>query len=212
MDYGANIGLEDDKGHTPLYYAYARLQARPETDLDWREKYSREEWNLYSFCGLIDQVIMLEAIDQRIGEKNRKYFIGLKEKLFPKNYDDYFPDKCTIEINRLKRVKIDPCTTLFSMLKKNPNQIALQVNKSKLKAVMGSANIEQEYPVYGPWLKIMYDRGVKRIKVLPEAYISFHIVTGLNLPYLCQDEILLYLGVKNLSALNKAAKLSAKEN
>lgn len=194
-----------------MHYAYARLQARPEAEQDWREKYSREEWNLHSFCGLVDQVIMLEAIDHRISEKNKKYCVGIKEKLFSKNYEDYFPDKCKVELARLKKVKIDPCTSLFSMLRKNPNQIALQVNKSKLKSVMDSVNIEQEYPVYGPWLKILYERGVKRSKVLPEAYDSFQVLTGTNLPYLCRDEILLYLSVKNLNALNRAAKLSAKK-
>lgn len=202
--HGADINLEDSYGKTPFYYFYEFQNEILESRrliFDFHQIY-------YLFKNHIRR---LKVLDFFISTDNISYYLKLndlhRQQVDNPDVDDVLIH-CEYEVKKMKEIKLNTYSSLYDVLYKDPNQMAAYTKNNTLIDILKSSTFDRDFLQYGFLLKLQFNRGISRKKLLDPAKVSLKKLLGLNLPDLCAERIFRYLNNKHLKNLIVAEKLS----
>ncbi len=200
---GADINLVDYLGKTPFYYFYEfqnEILENRRLIFDFHQIY-------YLFKNHIRR---LKVLDFPISYENISYYMQLKDlhrqQVNNPDVDDILI-QCEKELKKMKEIKITSYSSLLDILYKDSNQMTIHIKNKILIDILNSSTFDRDFLQYGFLLKLQFNRGVARDKLLDPAKNSLRKLMGLTLPDACSERIFRYLSNKNLKDLLKAEQL-----
>lgn len=162
--------------------------------------------NLGTYSVFRNHLQKLRTIGLPISDENELLFKNVEkryEKEYMKTEKIDLRTQCEEEREKLKKSKLDRYNSLFDVIFKRSNQMAMIVKNDDLKEILADSDFEMKYPMYGFLLKLQFRRGSLRRVLLESAKEAFELITQ-SLPDSCIFEIFKYLSDKNLKAFTKA--------
>lgn len=175
---GADINIEDERGANPMEI------------LDSWSNNAEDEIK----CGvsMMRHLKKLKLIDSHISEKNQLYYYALLN-----TYEDYkeddFIEQCLKELERMKTVKLDNYTNLYSILTKSVNKMAWHSENTAFREMVSSVDFDERFPIYGCLVQIQFEKGLVRRPLLETFKVSLRALVSLTLPAECTERISQYL-------------------
>ncbi|XP_033229226.1 ankyrin-3-like [Belonocnema kinseyi] len=176
LQYGADFNRRNRQGHTPMFFA---LQNQIELSY-----------------AIIQAITRTEAKGGYINPEN---FVLMKRK----SLKDYH-NRCKTEIEEMKLKKIARQVSYFSVLISDEQDLAIYAGNNKIIKAMESADLKLIFPVYSEDLKICFERGVTRKKLLKVSIGVLKKVLDMELPTLIVNEIFKNLRSTDLKNLCRA--------
>lgn len=176
LQYGADFNLLNRQGHTPLYFA---LQNQIELSY-----------------ALIQAITRTEAKGGYIHPENLEL---MKRKSLKDHYN-----RCKVEIEEMKLTKIARQVSYFTVLIADEDNLAIYAGNNKIIKVMESTDLKLLFPFYSEDLKIRFEQGVTRNKVLKVSSGVLKKVLDRELPTLIVNEIFKNLRCSDLKNLCRA--------
>lgn len=193
LQHGADINIEDSIGKTPLSYCMHVFH------------------NIYYIFQ--DHIEKLRVINFHVSEKNESCYFKLrgsykrfKRKWKDVEHDDDFSNKCTDELKKMKSVRVDNYSSLYNIIFKNANEMALHVRNDTLKDLIKSSDFDKTFSLYGYLIKLQFKKGLAREVLMRPAKESLEFLIGTSMPDSCSETVLKYLTNEDLNDLI-AAKL-----
>lgn len=203
LNKGADINIKDEAGYTPFWYFYQyQIEVLGRMIYDFHQIY-------YIFRNHIRK---LRAIGFYVCWENIQYYMKLKDSNTEQVNNDDFPQQCQNEIDKMKGLRLNGYSTLYDILFKDPNEMAIYVKNEKLRKVMDSSSFESDYTQYNYLIKLQWKRGSVRGEILTPAKIALGILLEAHVPDTCSERIFRYLCNKNLKDVIEAAELVFLEN
>lgn len=212
LEYGSDINIRDYEGDTVIDYCKNKILA------------IQGEGDLIQLLS-IRTIIYIHTLFQKhlVKMKSAGFFIskGVLESnnVVKKLCSDHLPDlilrsvqdlslenECTVEIEKMKKIKISSYSTLFDILFKNQHEMTQYMNNNSFLEVMNSKRFAERFPIYGTLLKSKYRQALSRNELLKPAVESMKLIAGLGLPDLCIDYIFTRLGNVDLRNIIEATK------
>lgn len=204
LNIGADMNIMDLDGNTAFFYFYEFqvnvLESRRYI-YDFHQIY-------YIFKNHIKRLI---TIGFYVSWDNMSYYKKLQDihkQLVANNYEDDIVKRCEDEVKKMKNIKINTYSSLYSILFKDPNEMAMYAKNENLQTILQSSSFKGDFAQYNFLLALQFKKGVTRSKLLKPAKESFECVVGLSLPDSCSERIFRYLSNKNLKDLIKAQTLT----
>ncbi|OXU29408.1 hypothetical protein TSAR_002204 [Trichomalopsis sarcophagae] len=189
--HGADINIEDTIGKTPICYCMHVFH------------------NIYYIFQ--DHIEKLRFINFPVSEKNENCvsklkgtYKRLKRKWKDVEHDDEFSTSCADELNKMKSVRIDNYSSLYNIIFKGANEMALHVRNETLKQIVESSDFDKTFFLYGYLIKLQIKRGLAREKLMKPALEALESITRISLPAGCAETILKYLINDELKDLIRA--------
>lgn len=108
-------------------------------------------------------------------------------------------------------IQIDLYTTLYDVLHTTPTSLTRKSKNKRFKEIIETFIFDEnemllsnEFKIYGPLLKILFDRGVKRVE--RTAGRSMCELIAYEIPELCCEEIFFNLRDRHLDKLKNSLK------
>lgn len=192
LDNGADINIEDEKGKI-LFMIFDELLYIFEVD-------ATAENNILAFVIVMKHIKKLDLIGYYISPKNKQHYLNLLSRYQAEGYykELDFVEQCRNELEHMKSARLDSYTTLYSILSKSINEMALHSENNTLQEIINSADFYEQFPIYGSLLKLQLKRGLSRRPLLKTSKASLKFLTGLTLPDACSERIFRYLSNEDL--------------
>ncbi|KAJ8683924.1 hypothetical protein QAD02_019716 [Eretmocerus hayati] len=191
LQYGADINIENNAGHPPIFY-YGSFLAGFSHDRYLTSGSSK------TLNHLVTHIMRLKALGAKLSQKVDEFFSKMT-LCYPK-LKTLLDAQIGEEIEKLKSIKIDGYSSLFDILSKNPSSMIKHVKNETLETVIMDPQFQTNFSHFSQMLILNFKRGKIRSEIVESAKISFNSITGLNLPESCAECIFKYLG--NLSLKN----------
>ncbi|KAJ8681809.1 hypothetical protein QAD02_017601 [Eretmocerus hayati] len=195
LESGADINIEDKEGLTCLM----KIEI---SDGDWSEM--REP-----VIPMLEYVTKLRLIDFDISEENEDFFfqiiLGMCEDIF--DYDK-FEELCDSELERMKLKPIDRYTTVYDILFKSLNDMAVYCENEVLQSIVGSAT--NDFPIYRFLVHLQMKKGKIRKPLLENSQTSLTLLFKKSLPKACLEMILHHLSNNDLENIVTSVSRSKK--
>ncbi|KAJ8668251.1 hypothetical protein QAD02_009914 [Eretmocerus hayati] len=198
LNNGANINLTDISGKTPLSVDRVTNIDQP-MSLDF----------LSSIEPLLEHVIKLERIESYVSDTNTNICDTLLQGYSNELHimRNFFSEKCTKEIELLKRLHINSYTKLHHVLSLTPNNLAVLSQNKVFQQIVSEDNFCQKLPIYGPMIKSNFKQGQIRWPLLRESQETLGFILGNMIPSDCAENILKYLDNEDLRNVILCKKL-----
>lgn len=215
LRHGANVNAKNCSDSTPLHLAVeensqelVNLLLRHGADINIEDRSSKTPL-LYSmhvnndriYYALQDHVKKLRIINFVISEKNESCYFWKWKLMDP---DDKFYLQCTAELNRMKDLKVDQYSSLYNIIFRNPNEMALHVRNDSFKQILTSSDFDTTFSLYGYLIKLQFKNGLARQVLIKPAKDSLEYLTGLSMPDACSETIFKYLTNEHMKDLIEA--------
>lgn len=188
--YGADVNVEDKTGSPTVFSSYDRLNYR---DLEWFEIQELIRKN----------VAMLIALKAYVSSKVRCHCeTNLQEDFYEESGD--LTVKCAEEIERMRLIQIDKYSSLLDVLMKDQNEMSKRTNNKELKNIAEAAELDSDFPLYGPLLRIKFHRGSIRRTLIEDSMDALFIILNNRLPESCLYGILRFLSNECLESVIQA--------
>lgn len=106
---------------------------------------------------------------------------------------------CTVELEKLKQIKLDADFSLYDFLRKDQNDIARHYSQNeKVKAILTDGNLKNDFPLYSYLLILKYERGIARSRMMTPAMHLLQSILNFSLPILCCERIVEYSSNENM--------------
>ncbi|KAJ8676205.1 hypothetical protein QAD02_011991 [Eretmocerus hayati] len=191
LDNGADINIQDDMGKTPFteYFLFA-------DDEDGLQE---------CLAILLKHAKKLEVLGRYISDVNKEARIKLiNNSDVPEYHEQEFIDQCLTEIARMKSTRVDHYTSLYSILSKNPTQMASFCKNPTFLDSIQSNKFGRNFPNYGYLLKIQYKIGMMKRPRLKRCKILLSYSSGLS--FELSEKILEHLDNTDLDNIIKSVE------
>ncbi|KAJ8688278.1 hypothetical protein QAD02_024073 [Eretmocerus hayati] len=199
LNNGADINLADWQGRTPLTIdTWDLFQDEGDEEEEDVEGYFDKEIDL-----LLKHVIKLKMIGFYVSEINQQAFSSLLTKHSTRlnlNQTD-FENECTEELDSMKKFGIDRYTTLYDMLFKDLNGLAVATKNDALRRIINSGDLEKDFPIYGFMLPLQWRKGIIRRPLLEKSLQALDSTIGRKLPSNLKENILQLLNNDDLKSI-----------
>ncbi|KAJ8669988.1 hypothetical protein QAD02_001247 [Eretmocerus hayati] len=190
LNHGADINLGDEWDRTIL------------TVDTWNDRLERYPLTIEV---ILKHVKKLELAGLDITEDNHSAFSGLW-LYFAMNQDyDFiqklcrcYPEECEKELELLKGIRLNVCTTLHDILFEDLNGLAAMSKNEQFLQVISSNDFVEKYSIYGPLLKSRLRKGQERRQLMSDAGNVLRSFMKILVPQECIELILQHLSNEDL--------------
>ncbi|KAJ8668032.1 hypothetical protein QAD02_009695 [Eretmocerus hayati] len=118
-------------------------------------------------------------------------------------------DECDNELELMKQIQIDRCTTLYDILLSSQSKLGVLSRNQVFQNIIESDDFDRKYPLYGFMLKLRMKEGKIRCELINESQETVKYLSGVRqLPRDCVEDVLKYLDnedLKNVILINKVS-------
>ncbi|XP_001604063.1 ankyrin-3 [Nasonia vitripennis] len=200
LRHGADFNITDRYGRTAFFYFY-------EYQIEVLEC-RRTIYNFHQIYYIFkDHIRRLKSIDFYVSWENMSYYMKLKDLHRQQQVNNVENDillKCEYEVKKMKSIKLNSYSTLYDILFKDPNEMALYVENENFKNIVQASNFKSEFPQYRYLLELQLRKGKTRSELMNPAKEALEFILGVSLPDACSERIFRYLCNRNLKDLIKA--------
>lgn len=192
LESGADVNIENEEGEIPLMI----FSSWPNEVQD----------KIECIVLMMKHVKKLRLIDYHVSKKNELYYFKLLADCEAQGYykEAEFVEQCTKEVELMTSVSLDSYTTLYNILGKSTNEMALHSENTDLQKIVTALDFPKRYPTYGFLLKLQFKRGLARRPLLETAKESLSFITAFPLPDACSEKICQHLTNEDLQNINSS--------
>lgn len=233
LEHGADVNLQNIDGDTPVHLAIkndaclekivALLESGTDMDIENNEgktfltclspdnisepQRPSSEYIYQLTLSLIRHVKKLQFIHFHVSDKNKQHCRILLDKYHVGGVyyfvEAEFANACRNELDFMKTFKLDHYTTLWDILFKEPDKMAVHAENAEFRQILESDDFRDKFPMYGSVLKLQLRTGLLRKSFLEPSRASMRLLSDIKLPDSCYEHVIQYFSNEELDSFIK---------